>query len=128
MRRAGLLSSELCRPLINSIQLEVSRVNAGSGVDDQRKLKFFPSLCEGPDELKEPPFPDGPRKDFNKDLSPGTRSGNKKLESGVCSPEIRVASVCALLDVSRDSLAKLLHSSLNRLTVGRDLLRIGHIF
>lgn len=115
--------------LVSSIQLEISRVNAGGGVDSQRKLKIFPPSREDPNELKEPLFPDRPRKNFDKDPSPeSTGSGNKKFKSGVYSPEIRIASVCALLDVFRDSFAELLHSSLNRLTARRDLFGIGHIF
>lgn len=42
--------------------------------------------------------------------------------------EIRVTSIRTLLDVFRYSLTELLHSALDRLTIRRDLLRIGHIF
>jgi hypothetical protein len=62
--------SELCRPLVNGIQFQVSRVNTDGGVDGQGKLEFFPSLREDADELKKPPFPDGPSKDFDEDLFP----------------------------------------------------------
>jgi len=129
MRWDSLPSSELCRLLISSIQLEISRVNAGGGVNSQCELKLFPPPREDLDELKEPPFPNGPRENFDKDpSSESTGSGNKTFKYGVYSPEIRIASVCTLLDVFRDSFAKLLHSSLNRLTAWRDLLGIGHIF
>lgn len=129
MQRDSLPSSELCRLFVGSIQLEISRVDAGGGVDSQRELKLFPPPREDLDELNEPPFPNGPRKNFDKELSPeSTVSRNEKFKYGVCSPEIRIASVCTLLDVFRDSFAKLLHSSLNRLTARRDLLDIGHIF
>ena len=115
--------------LVNGIQLEISYINTDGGVDSHRQLKFFPPLCKDPDKVKKPPFPNGARKNFDKELFPDTaRSGNEISKSDVYSLEIRVASVCALLDVSRDSFAKLLHSSLNRLTVRRDLLGIGHIF
>lgn len=129
IQRDSLLSIKLCRSLVSGIQLEISRVNTDGGVDSQRKLKFFPSLCEGSDELDEPPLPNGPRKNFDKDLFPKTtESGNKKTRSDAYSLEIRVAGVCALLDISCNGFTELLHSSLDSLAIRRDLFGIGDIF
>jgi hypothetical protein len=102
-------SSKLRCPLIDSIQLEVGRVNTDGGVDGQRKLKFFPSLGKDPDELDKPPFPNGARKNFDEDLFPAiTRLGAKIPGYGARLLEIRIAGVCAFLYVFRDGLAKLL--------------------
>ena len=67
-------ASELRRPLINRIQLQIGRINTNGSMDGQRKLEFIPSLCEDADELEKSPFPDGPGKDFDEDLFPATRS------------------------------------------------------
>jgi len=98
-------------------------------VDSKCRLELFPSLREDADELKEPPFPNGPSKNFDENFFPETpRSGHERLRSGVCSLEVRIASIRTLLDVFRGSLAESLYSSLNRLTVGGDLLGVGHSF
>ena len=80
MRWDSLPSSELCRLLISSIQLEISRINAGGGVDSQRELKLFPPPREDLDELKEPPFPNGPCKNLNKELSPETSVRKQEIQ------------------------------------------------
>ena len=66
-------AGELHRPLINRIQLQISRININGSVHGQCKLEFFPSLSEDADELEKSPFPDGPGKDFDEDLFPDTR-------------------------------------------------------
>ena len=121
-------ASELRRPLINSIQLQISRINTNGDMDGQRKLEFFPSLCEDADELEKSPFPDRPGKDFDEDLFPDTpRSGYEKPKSGVRSLEVRVTSVRTHINVIRNGLAEPLHSALDCLTVRRGLSGIGHI-
>ena len=78
-------------------------------MDGQRKFKFFPSLGKDSNELDEPPFPDGARKDFDKDLFPETtKLGTKMPKCSACLLEIRIASVRAFLYVFRNGFAKFL--------------------
>lgn len=121
--------SDLCSPLVDSVQFQISCVNTNGGADSQCELKLFPSLCEDADELKKPPFPEWSSKNFDKELLPNTMgSGCEGLKAGVHSLEIRITSIRALLDVCCDSFAELLQPSLDRLTVRRDLFGIRHIF
>ena len=120
---------ELYRSPIDGIQLGVCLINTDGGVDGQGGHKFFPSLCEDPDELEKSPFPNGPRKELDDDLFPDTTSsGNGKLKPSLHSLEICVASVRTFPDVLRHSFTELLHPSLDCLTIGCDLLGIFHIF
>lgn len=69
IHRGGKPSSEMRRPLINSIQMQDGYVNA-IGVGGQHKLELPSSLREDADELKELSLPDGPRESFDENIFP----------------------------------------------------------
>ena len=106
-------------PNLRSIFLTLTAILIVNSNSNSRRL-----LAKTSTNSKNLPAQMGPAKTLTRSLFLIPRRQEKERKSGVYSLGIRVASISALLDVSRDIFAKRLHSLLDRPTVGRDPLGI----